>query len=163
MNEPKKGQKHKRNLRNRKKQRRRRVTRHKSQNILFYTSFFFATNVFSTLYKGYYLYSFLFLSLLITSLIYHSPSDNVIYGLLDKFFVLAIVVYGAHMLYNKYSNDNVYLTAIVVILFLYVLYVFIYGKIVSQCCFHKDKYIADLYHGSIHLTSSMGHHFITLL
>lgn len=156
-------------LKNRKKRRNKNKKRHskpannKNQNILFYTSFFFITNVLSTLYKGYYLYSFLFLSLLITSLIYHSPSDNVIYGLLDKFFVLAIVIYGARMLYNKCSNDNAFLTAIVVTLFLYVLYVFIYGKIMGQCCFHKDKYIADLYHGSIHFTSSVGHHCITLL
>lgn len=65
-------------------------------SILIFSSFIFITNVLSTLYKNYYIYSFLFVCLTITSITFHY-NTNIYTNILDKIFVLAIVLYGGYV------------------------------------------------------------------
>lgn len=132
-------------------------------NILFYSSMIFVTNVYSTLYNQYYIYSFLFLLLTISSLIYHYPTKNIYANIFDKICITMVIIYGGVMLYDKTSLDNISYTLVVVLLFLFVNYLYCFGYCTEQYCFHQNKYIGDVSHAIIHITSSIGHHFITFL
>ena len=153
-----------------------------NNNILFYSSFIFITNICSAGYNQYFFYSFLFLFLTITSIIYHYPSDNITIDILDKICILSIITYGGYIFYNKtkvinqilYNRNikgiynNVFIKyiiyiSIVVLCFLSTIFLYAYGYIVEQYCFHKHKYTSDVYHGLLHLLSSIGHHFIVFL
>jgi len=131
-------------------------------NLLFFSSFIFITNVLSTFYKKYYIYCIFFISLTITSLIFHY-SSNIYTNILDKFSILAIVLYGSYILYNKTSADNYKQVFVVVMTFLLCIFLFIYGYSTNSYCYHPDKYIGDNYHCLLHCISSFGHHLITFL
>ncbi len=132
-------------------------------NILFYSSMIFVTNIYSTIYNQYYIYSFLFLLLTISSLIYHYPTKNIYANIFDKICITMVIIYGGVMLYDKTSLDNISYTLVVVLLFLFVNYLYCFGYCTEQYCFHQNKYIGDVSHAIIHITSSIGHHFITFL
>ena len=131
-------------------------------SILIFSSFIFITNVLSTLYKNYYIYSFLFFCLTITSIIFHY-NTNIYTNILDNFFVLVIVLYGGQMLYNKTTTYNQFKVFLIIMLFLCCIFFFFYGYYVKDYCYNPDKYVGDNYHCILHIISSLGHHFITFL
>ena len=157
-------------------------------NILFYSSLIFITNIAATFYKEYYIYTLLFILLTISSLLFHYPCNNIYVSIIDKICIVMVVLYGGFMLYNKTTDDN-YLeenvdeaqrievfrlnsvdgsrrslpVIIVVISFLLVNYLYFYGYCTNQYCFHPNKYMGDISHALIHISSSFGHHFITFL
>jgi len=124
---------------------------------LLLSSLVFVTNAAAACYKEYYLYGFLFGGLTVTSLLVHSDHDAAI---VDKFFILSIVVYGGRLLYQKRTDHLGYVLA-VALLFLGVLFLYLYGYAVGQYCFHPE--LGNMYHGLLHLASSVGHHLIILL
>ena len=129
--------------------------------IPFLSSFIFITNIFTTFYKKYYLYSFYFLCLLMSSLIYHYNSYNIYINLLDKIFIFAVVLFGFKYFIIK-INYNL-LSCAIIISFLLTIYLFIYGYYTKQYCFNNDICIGNNYHCLIHLISSIGHHLIAFL
>jgi aminopeptidase-like protein len=131
-------------------------------SILILSSLIFITNVLSTLYKKYYFYSFLFACLTITSLIFHY-NNNIYTNILDKIFILAIVLYGGNMLYNKTTSDNKLNVLLIITSFLSCIFLFFYGYCVKDYCYNPNKYIANKYHCMIHIIGSIGHHLITFL
>uniref|UniRef100_A0A6C0DDH0 Uncharacterized protein n=1 Tax=viral metagenome TaxID=1070528 RepID=A0A6C0DDH0_9ZZZZ len=133
-------------------------------NVLFFSSFIFITNIISAYYKNYYMYSFLFTCLTITSLIVHT-NDNIYTNFIDKVSVLSIVTYGSFVLFNKCMNEDSYviIPAGVFILFLLCIYLYIYGYCNKMYCFHRKKCIASKYHMLLHIISSVGHHFIIFM
>jgi hypothetical protein len=137
-----------------------------TENILVYTSFIFLTNVITAFYREYYLYAFLFIMLTMTSVIVHT-NDNIYTNTIDKFSVFCVVIYGGNMLWNKYlvCHEFEYFipTFMVVISFSFCIFVYIYGYLQQNYCFHSQKCIADVYHSLLHLISSFGHHLIILL
>jgi aminopeptidase-like protein len=74
-------------------------------SILIFSSLLFITNVLSAFYKKYYIYCFLFLGLTITSIMYHY-NKNSYSSVIDKVFVLAVVLYGGYMLYVKTASHT---------------------------------------------------------
>lgn len=134
----------------------------KSTNLLLFTSLFFITNSIAALYKQYYLYSFLFGVLTITSLIVHS-NNNIYANIIDKIGVAAVILYGSYLLYNKFIIDNYHMALIIVALFIGCNILYIYGYMYKQYCFHSQKCIANNYHGLLHLIASIGHHFIIFM
>ena len=130
------------------------------KNILVYSSFVFLTNVLFTLYRQYYIYSFLFLCLTITSVSYHSTSNSYI-NILDKFFIGLIVLYGGYILYHKINQNPVQLF-IIILTFLFVCFLYFYGYMVNDYCYHTNSSLAKMYHCILHLVSSLGHHLIIL-
>ena len=131
-------------------------------SILIFSSFIFITNVLSTLYKNYYIYSFLFVCLTITSITFHY-NTNIYTNILDKIFVLAIVLYGGYVLYNKTTTDNQISVFLIVMSFLFCIFFFYYGYYVKDYCYNPDKCVGDNYHCILHIISSFGHHLITFL
>jgi hypothetical protein len=133
-------------------------------NVLFFSSFVFITNIITAYYKNYYMYSFLFTCLTITSMIVHTI-DNIYTNLIDKVSVLSIVTYGSFVLCNKSMNENacVIIPVWVFILFLLCIYLYIYGYCNKMYCFDQEKSIASKYHMLLHVISSVGHHFIIFM
>ena len=131
-------------------------------NILVVSSLFFTTNVLSAFYKEYYLYSFLFFILTITSLTVHH-TNNIYTNIIDKIAVLSIILYGGCLLCSKLNTSNWINLFVIILTFLLCLHLYVYGFIVKQYCFCNEKDVAQRYHFSMHIISSVGHHFIIYL
>ena len=138
------------------------------KRILVYSSLIFITNALTALYKGYYLYSFLFVCLTVTSVLFHSTYKK-IYYYIDKISILCIVCYGTYMLYQKseikseIKSVNTLKILFIITTFLATIFLYYYGYCTNNYCYHVNKDISNKYHGLIHCISSIGHHCIILL
>ena len=73
------------------------------------TSFIFFTNIFYCYYNKYFIYSFLFSNLLISSVILHWIQFDLLYleyeinlmKKIDKFNILIIILYGSYVYFKK--------------------------------------------------------------
>jgi hypothetical protein len=146
-------------------------------SICVYSSLIFVTNVFSALYYNHYFYAFLFLCLTITSVVHHTY--NTFYtGIIDKIPVYAVILYGGFIFYDKYikelikdlntdlnttsSKTNIK-AALIVSTFLSVVFLYTYGYLTDNYSFHTSHSVSQMYHGLLHIISSIGHHFIISL
>ena len=135
-------------------------------NSCFYSSFVFLSNIIIAYHFKYYIFSFLFLLLLITSLIFYSYT-NIYTNLLDKIPILLLFVCLLNMLYNKCkkinNNFKICLSMLIVFSFLVTNYLFYYGYLAKEYCYHKDKKVADLWHSLVHVNTSIGFNLLFLL
>lgn len=131
------------------------------ENILFYSSFFFITNIITAFYKKYYIYSFIFFMLTITSLIHHSHY-TIFTNIIDKISVFFVITYGGYILYNKNNIDR-FMLSLIVITFLSTIILYIVGYFTKHGCFHPKKCVSNNYHCLLHFISSFGHQLIILL
>jgi ABC-type multidrug transport system fused ATPase/permease subunit len=133
-------------------------------SILFYSSFLFITNILSALIHEYYIYAFLFSILTMTSVMFYTM-NNIYTKIVDKCAVLAIVLYGTWLVYNKLnlSMGNIIKTTIVVLFFLLCIMMYFYGFYNNKYCYDPNTYIADQYHCRLHIISSFAHHIIAFL
>jgi hypothetical protein len=119
------------------------------------------TNTIAALHKEYYLYSFFFFCLTITSLYYHST--HTIHGnIIDKIAVACVVLYGGYMLYIKLEK-SISLSIFIFITFLACVFLYIYGCFTNKFCFHPDAIVANNYHALMHIIASFGHNLIIFL
>lgn len=130
--------------------------------ILPFTALIFITNIITAFYKKYYLYALLFIILVISSVMFHS-NNNIYTNAIDKCSILAVVFYGAYMLYNKRSKERMWLLVLSILSFFATLFLFFYGYTTNQYCYHPDNTIGDKYHGLLHIISSFGHHCIMFM
>ena len=133
------------------------------QNICFYSSFIFLSNVFIAVLYDKILYAILFLCLFTTSLIFHSTRNRII-KLVDQAFVLLIVSYGFYQLSIKLSNST--FTTYTIILYVLIIFTFLvvnYLYFSKDYCFHENKETGDMYHSLLHVISSIGHNLIIIL
>jgi len=121
--------------------------------MLVFTSLIFLTNSLHAFIKKYYLYSFLFFCLTLTSVLVHSY-HTLYTNLLDKLFIISIVFYGAFLLTSR--RDNVFL---IVTTFFLTIFLYSYGYCTNQYCYGPH---GDLFHALLHFISSFGHHLIIL-
>ena len=149
------------------------------------SSFVFIINIIIGIYYKYYLYSLLFIILLITSLIHHSNYTDFTY-VLDKTLCLYIVLYGTLLFYqkskehftfinynyNNSSNSNsnkslFYFKSIlficIVVSFLIVLYLYYYGYYYKKYVFDTDIVNSFRCHSFIHYLSCFAHSIIMIL
>jgi len=150
------------------------------------SSFVFIINIVIGIYYKYYLYSLLFIILLITSLIHHSNYTDFTY-VLDKTLCLYIVLYGTLLFYQKskehfsfinynYNNSNnnsnnnkslFYFKSIlficVVVSFFIVLYLYYYGYYYKKYVFGTDIVNSFRCHSFIHYLSCIAHSIIMIL
>ena len=139
------------------------IVRNKLHNpFLISSSLVFITNIITAYYKQQYFYSSLFFLLTITSVFFHSKS-NIYYNLIDKISIFSVFYYGSYQLSRKISYENTPVIILIVASFLATIYLYFYGFLVSEYCFHKDKQIGDRYHALLHLIGSIGHHLIIFL
>ena len=128
-------------------------------NPMLYSSFIFLTNVLIAYRYEYYLYSYLFIGLFVTSVIFHSYY-TLFTNLIDKVSLIAVVLYGGYMcIYKKLSLIK---SILIVSTFVSVIYLYTYGYYTNSLCFHEDQLTGRLYHSFMHLISSLGHHIIML-
>lgn len=93
---------------------------------------------------------------------FHS-NKNIYTNAIDKCSILAVVFYGAYMLYNKRSKERMWLLVLSILSFFATLFLFFYGYTTNQYCYHPDNTIGDKYHGLLHIISSFGHHCIMFM
>ena len=93
--------------------------------ILLLSSLFFITNTATALFNEYYVYSFLFFILTITSLVVHY-NDNIYTNTIDKIAVSSIVVYGGYMAYSKINTDKWLNFIAITVTFLLCIYLYIF-------------------------------------
>ena len=147
--------------RRRRRLRKRRTQKKKvQQNLLFWSSLVFVTNMWTAFFTQQYLYSFFFGSLTISSLMVHSY-PTIWTNLWDKLWILSIVFYGGARLYSRRYTAALWKLTLCVLTFLFCVWVYAYGYITSQFCF--DPVCSEQYHALMHAVSSFGHHCIIFL
>ena len=141
---------------------------------LVFSSLIFITNVLTAYYKRDYIYSSLFFSLTVTSILFHSK-PNIYLNIIDKISIFSIFLYGSYQLSNKISQQisqpitigntigNTGQILLIVASFLATFYLYIYGYWFQKYCFHENPQIGDQYHSLVHLIGSIGHHLILFL
>jgi len=137
------------------------------KNICIFSSFFFLITAILAFYKKYYVYGFLFLLLLTTSLnirFYNNTYSHI----LDQVTIISIVIYGAFLFYKKCSskplnNRIIILQFLVLLAFFITIYLYYYGYYTNEYCFHENKNIGNLYHSLLHIISSYGHNIIIIM
>ena len=131
-------------------------------SLMTYTSCVFLINVAVCYLYEYYVYSALFFTLFVTSIIYHTNGQLAYSYIADKIAILAVVFYGGYMFYNKHQEWSAY-HFISIATFLGAITLYYLGYIQNRFCFDCDKMTADFYHGLIHFISCIGHICIVLM
>jgi hypothetical protein len=133
-------------------------------DLLFYSSLIFITNMIYAFYKEYYVYSLFFGILIITSLIFHSKKYHPLYAnIVDKIAIASVIIYGFYLFLMKLSPENILYSTLIILLFLSTGFLFLYGFMVNDYCFHTDPNVANKYHCLLHSLSCIGHHIIISL
>jgi len=128
-----------------------------------FSSWFFLINTIICYYYDYYLYSALFFTLFVSSIIHHTYYTDYIY-VFDKIAIMMVVLYGGYIFYEKMAKLPISITStIVVATFLSTILLYYFGYISNQFCFDCDQNAAHLYHGLMHLLSCIGHICIVIL
>jgi hypothetical protein len=127
--------------------------------LLFWSSLVLVTNMWTAFFMGQYIYSFLFASLVISSLIVHSYS-SIITNIWDKIWVGSVIIFGGYKVWKNKNKSSIW---VCVLTFLFCVWVYIYGFITEQYCFCKDVIKANIWHALMHVIGSLGHHFIIFL
>jgi hypothetical protein len=132
----------------------------------------FIINVFMGIYCNYFLYSLLFLFLIITSIIHHTYYTEFT-NIIDKVSILYVILYGTLLFYQKiYCIDininmsnmiNLIYIFMIIITFISVFYLYHYGYYNKQYCFDDDIIIAYQYHSMIHYITFFSHSLIMFL
>jgi hypothetical protein len=129
--------------------------------------FIFIINILLGFYCNYILYGLLFLCLCLTSIIHHTNNTEFTY-IIDKISIIYIILYGI-MLFNQkikiinYNFISIIMCILIILTFLSVFYLYYYGYIMKNYCFHTDTNIAYKYHSWIHYITSLSHSLIMLL
>lgn len=129
-------------------------------SLLFWSSLVLVTNMWTAFITRQYIYSFLFASLVISSLIVHTY--NCIWtNLWDKIWVSSIVLYGGYKMWQKRELIPIWKTMICVLTFLFCVFVYCYGYLTRTLCFCSKN--GNEYHATMHIIASLGHHFIIFI
>ena len=181
--------------------------------ICFYSSFLFVTNILYCLLNKQYMYAFLFMYLLFTSLLIHYYEDGLFLNLLDKSAIGGLLIYSIYnycnIIYKNYrkikktfqsthkkalkklkkkkeiktlfggftpriqnrilfKNKNKKKMTFFVLLFLpiafiFEIYLFYYGYLICDYCYHSDKILASVYHSLLHFVACISFHLLTYI
>ena len=120
--------------------------------MLLFTSLLFISNGFHAIYKKRFLYSFLFILLTLTSVLFYS-FPSIYTNLFDKVAILLVVCYGAYLFSFKESFKQF----VISLTFLFTIVFFFFGYLTDSFCYGPH---GDDYHAALHFISSLGHHLI---
>ena len=121
-----------------------------------FSSLIFITNCVTCFIYKKIIHCILFLVLTFSSILVHY-NDNIITNIFDKIVIGFVFINGLVIFFNK-SNKNIF----IVLTFLFVVFVYIYGYVSNKYVFDKDEQISKKYHFLMHLIGSIGHHLIVL-
>lgn len=127
-------------------------------SILFFTNF-----LHNTFYREW-IYAWIFLLLTTTSLFVHSEifkndgefGNQMVY--LDKSVIASIFFYGLYLYWKSLSSKKIYYFPLISISI--VIWFYIGGYYLDKYCFDPDRQLRNLYHATIHIVGSLGHHSI---
>ena len=122
--------------------------------MLLYTSLLFISNGLHAFYKKRFLYSFLFIFLSFTSVLFYS-FPNIYTNLFDKLAILFVVSYGAYL----FSFKTPFKQFVISLTFLFTILFFFFGYLTQSFCYGPD---GNHYHAALHVISSLGHHLILI-
>jgi len=141
-----------------------------------YSSLVFLTNCAFAFSKGHYTYSFAFYTLTLTSLAVHGIYNGVEALILDKLSIVNIVILGGYYVFSNIQKiavgegwcgnaprapaGCVLHICSITLTFVIVTWIYYYGYMTNQFCYHSDKAVADVCNSVIHVISSIGHHLI---
>jgi hypothetical protein len=132
-------------------------------SICFFSSFIFIFNIIYAYLKNEIIYSLLFLFLLITSLLFHYFKNNFLLKI-DKVSIITIVLFGFYKFLQKITIITRYseylLVVIIILCFIIVNYLYVYGYLVNQYCFCNNIYACEICHSILHMFVSIGHNCI---
>ena len=132
------------------------------KNTMVLSSLLFITNTAMALIYSDYLYSLFFSYVTATSLLYHS-NNNMYTNILDKIGIFSIVTYGGYTLYMKQCEDNIFLSNSILLFFVLVNYIYIYGYYTNQYCFDPQLCTGNNYHSLLHIITCIAHNMIIML
>lgn len=132
-------------------------------NILFFSSFLFMSNIILSYIFNNTIYIILFLGLFITSVIVHF-TQNFFFYIFDKCFISLIIVYGFVVFIKKVNYVNTFNTFLYALFIIFCFYscIYIYLKHSHKKIniLHRD---GNYYHILVHLFTSLGHNLILLM
>jgi len=132
----------------------------------FFSSFVFLSNVINNFLHGDCIYGGIFLMLFFTSILHHYYCESWT-NILDKFSIIAVIIYGGSLYYKKTNlrigDTDLMINYVPIVCFYLTVFLYLYGDITDQYCFDKTGEIANNYHALLHIISSIGHHAIVSL
>ena len=117
---------------------------------LVYSSFSFIMTLFAAIYMKYYIFIFLFICLIFTSVMNHIKYKKFT-EILDKAVVFIIVLYTVYFHYINYNHRKKLYVSIFLIIWLYLILIYFYGYYFKDYCFHSNIDIANNYHLTGHI------------
>jgi hypothetical protein len=138
--------------------------------VLELSSMLFFTNFLHNTFYREWIYAWIFLLLTTTSLFVHSEifkndgefGNQMVY--LDKSVIASIFFYGLYLywksLSSKQFNDMYLRHYFPLISISIVIWFYIGGYYLDKYCFDSDRQLGNLYHATIHIVGSLGHHSI---
>jgi len=134
--------------------------------VCFYSSFIFLSNVIHNYFKNDILYACAFLFLFITSITIHSQPYSEQLNVIDKIAIILVILFGTYRYSEKIraasSIKNVWLF-VPLFMFWVTVIMYTFGYFTDQFCFYPDGDIASQYHACLHVIGSIGHHGIIML
>lgn len=132
--------------------------------VLCCSSLAYLSNAMTCMIMGETVYSSIFMALVATSLLFHSNKPNIFTNLLDKIPVTGIVTYGGYKYAQNLPNaSHIIYGMCPVMTFMATAYLYVYGYMCGEYCYHPDAKWSTRYHALLHVISSIGHHTILLL
>jgi len=145
----------------------------KNINFRLFSSYLFFVNVYINYINQYYLHTFLFSNLLISSVILHWIQFDYVHltneikmiKYIDQFNISLVVMNGLYIYFSKlFSGNNNFILSSLVVYFLFICgYLWIYGSYTKQYCFDNNPVKAQIYHSIMHLSSIFGHLILILM
>lgn len=110
---------------------------------------------------GFRVYSVLFVILTITSWLFHSNPESMIYNVIDKIAIAAVVSYGAYMLHTNWNKYTFYSRMAIIATFLSTLFLFTVGYMFNVFCY--DPMWGNIWHAILHVISVIGHAMMVVM
>ncbi len=131
--------------------------------VLVLTPFIILTNILAAFFTKQYIYMAISAGLLSSSAIYHYTYTNIAKWI-DKFFVYAFITFGGYTFYTKFGTASSNWCKIISIwaFFIFSIVVYTVGQKYECFCFDPTLYVANFFHGLMHILSSFGHNLIIL-
>jgi hypothetical protein len=131
--------------------------------VLVLTPLIMLTNISAAFFTKQYIYMAISAGLLLSSVIYHYTYTNAA-KLIDKFFVYVFIAFGGYTFYTKCGSaaSNLFKIVSIMAFFIFSIVVYTVGKKYECFCFDPTLYVANFFHGLMHILSSFGHNLIIL-
>ncbi len=110
---------------------------------------------------GFPIYSALFVTLTITSWLFHSNSKSLLFNIIDKAAIAAVISYGAYMLHKNWNKYTYHSRMAIIATFLSTVFLFSAGYMFNAFCY--DPMWGNIWHAILHVISVVGHAMMVVM